>query len=267
MPTATALDIYCPNCGYNLRGLPSPRCPECGSAVDLTAASPVIPWRHRQRIGRIRAYLATLWTIIFRTGRIKNEVNAPTGYRDARRFWLITMAIAYLPCPLITLALLAAYDRSTSLLQIIQQNQYGIDYAAAAVNLGVIFFLLAATSLPSYFVMGRQMTIVRQNRAIAISYYGCAAWVFAPVAVGACFLGPPRESIFFWIFGASLCLAIIVVWYLNTLRLLRIATARRGKSALLMAVALPLAWIVLAVFLIAVFPFLLYTLLILLSAW
>lgn len=27
----------CPKCGYDLRGLPEPRCPECGAAVDPSA--------------------------------------------------------------------------------------------------------------------------------------------------------------------------------------------------------------------------------------
>ena len=29
-------DVSCPLCGYNLRGLRSPRCPECGRGVKLT---------------------------------------------------------------------------------------------------------------------------------------------------------------------------------------------------------------------------------------
>ena len=30
-------DLYCPNCGYNLRGIPEDRCPECGHGYDRGA--------------------------------------------------------------------------------------------------------------------------------------------------------------------------------------------------------------------------------------
>ncbi len=30
-------DLYCPQCGYNLRGIPEDRCPECGFGYDRGA--------------------------------------------------------------------------------------------------------------------------------------------------------------------------------------------------------------------------------------
>jgi hypothetical protein len=35
VPGASDLDIYCPHCDYNLRGLPELRCPECGHDFDV----------------------------------------------------------------------------------------------------------------------------------------------------------------------------------------------------------------------------------------
>ncbi len=32
-----SMEIYCPSCGYNLRGIPEIRCPECGFGFDRTA--------------------------------------------------------------------------------------------------------------------------------------------------------------------------------------------------------------------------------------
>jgi uncharacterized protein (DUF983 family) len=33
-------DVKCPRCGYNLRGLAVPRCPECGGEITLAIANP-----------------------------------------------------------------------------------------------------------------------------------------------------------------------------------------------------------------------------------
>ena len=35
--TNPAADLFCPNCGYNLRGIDSERCPECGVVIDREA--------------------------------------------------------------------------------------------------------------------------------------------------------------------------------------------------------------------------------------
>ena len=44
---------FCPDCGYDLRGISSDRCPECGHAVDPTSlAISIIPWTHRRSLGR-----------------------------------------------------------------------------------------------------------------------------------------------------------------------------------------------------------------------
>src|SRR4051812_12709994 len=49
---AAQLDLHCPQCGYNLRGIDSDVCPECGLAIDRVAfAQSQLPWSHRRRIG------------------------------------------------------------------------------------------------------------------------------------------------------------------------------------------------------------------------
>ena len=52
-------DAACPLCGYNLRGLTSPRCPECGEAVELSV-SLVEPYH--------KAWIATLVAILLPAG-------------------------------------------------------------------------------------------------------------------------------------------------------------------------------------------------------
>jgi len=57
-PTGSAYadDLFCPECGYSLRGLTSDRCPECGLALgQIRALGTTIPWAHRRAIGSWRA--------------------------------------------------------------------------------------------------------------------------------------------------------------------------------------------------------------------
>jgi len=61
-------DLYCPECGYSLRGLTSDRCPECGLRLDfIESAVSLIPWERRRELGRIRAYWQTVLMVLTRT--------------------------------------------------------------------------------------------------------------------------------------------------------------------------------------------------------
>ena len=45
--------IYCLDCGYDLRGSTSARCPECGFSLELLrTGESQIPWAHRRELGR-----------------------------------------------------------------------------------------------------------------------------------------------------------------------------------------------------------------------
>ena len=58
----TSRTWICPACGYDLRATTSDHCSECGLAIDRDALQQsAIPWAHRRQIGRVRAYLKTLW--------------------------------------------------------------------------------------------------------------------------------------------------------------------------------------------------------------
>src|SRR5258706_15900939 len=63
-------DVYCPHCAYNLRGVASSQCPECGQTVDRTIlAQSILPWAQRKRLGWIRAYWRTVWLAVVRSKR------------------------------------------------------------------------------------------------------------------------------------------------------------------------------------------------------
>src|SRR5688500_10823675 len=87
--TTPAGDTFlpCPACGYDLRGAPATRCPECGLQVDadLLRVSG-IPWTHRRTMGRVRAYLRTLRLMTFGGEAVALEPARPQDPRDARSF-------------------------------------------------------------------------------------------------------------------------------------------------------------------------------------
>jgi hypothetical protein len=266
----TSTDSWCPHCGYDLRGIDTGRCPECGGIIDAAARKPSqIPWRHRNRNGAVRSYIRTVLWVIFHPGRFRNELDVASNYRDARQFWMITVAIAYAPVLFTTALLYGKLPAGMSTAQVIADNQYGLNYAAVALNLGALFFLLAATALPSCFCVRRGMTIVQQNRAIALSYYGCAVLALSPLLLlctRAAVVGDRFEwGMPFWILTGVVALAMGITWLINTLRILFIATDRKRAGRVRLGMLLPLMWVLLAILLGVVFPFLLYSMLMLLG--
>ena len=93
--------IYCPSCGYDLRGSlqeQAARCPECGAQYDLaTLSQSRVPWMHRTELGRLRAWWRTCWMVLVRPKDLAASLNAPMPYADARRFWVICSALVSVP--------------------------------------------------------------------------------------------------------------------------------------------------------------------------
>jgi hypothetical protein len=98
-PPISAGDTFlpCPACGYDLRGAPIDRCPECGVVVDADALRVSgIPWAHRRRVGRVRAYLRTVRQVSFGSAALALEPARPQDQRDARAFHRVTAALVVL---------------------------------------------------------------------------------------------------------------------------------------------------------------------------
>jgi len=74
-------DIFCPQCNYNLRGIETRRCPECGLEFDpAKLRTSAIPWIHRQEIGWFRAYWRTAWLFTAKTKLFAEELCRPVSY-------------------------------------------------------------------------------------------------------------------------------------------------------------------------------------------
>ena len=86
--------LLCPECGFDLRGTGSERCGECGLEIDREALSVSgIPWAHRRRLGRVRAYVTTAWQIAIDRKALRYEAGKPQDVADGRAFRRVTGAL------------------------------------------------------------------------------------------------------------------------------------------------------------------------------
>jgi hypothetical protein len=236
---AYADDLYCPDCGYSLRGLTSERCPECGLRLNfIESAVSLIPWERRRELGRTRAYWQTAWLASFRPKRFCRAAYQPVSYPCAQKFRWLTVAQAYVAL-LLVLGTLEALG-----IELLEElaEETGWWFVAFA-GLCPLLALVALTGVPSYFFRPRTLPVERQNRAVALSYYGCAllgyalpnAAVLCMVLVGArLFAATPRAVV---MFGAALvggCFSgfVLLGCWLCWSRLARYALQRAGRRLL-----------------------------------
>lgn len=239
---AVEAELACPKCGYNLRGLREYRCPECGESFDPAALSETtLPWAHRRRLGRIRAYWRMVEIVTIRPGELAAQLAYPMNYCDAQRFRGVTVFLAWLP---LLIATINNQDGGERLHWIMPDG--------AAMGLGItvichmaaLAVLAAITGIPSYFFHPAGIDVERQNRAIALTYYTAApmslsAFVFL-ITLPLMAFGPLARAIALLI----LTLLQFLLWW----RAL-VVLARRGTCAdnlarvVFIAAATPLGWL------------------------
>lgn len=178
---ASAPDAICPQCMYNLRGIDSERCPECGYSIDFRNISePQLPWLQRHEIGSVRAYWRTVRTAIVRKKKFWEEISRPVSHGDAQRFRWITVVVTYLP--LIPLSLALIFDEPDAPFAWLMENEPGVfAVGIIVVHSCALLFLAGATGLPTYFFHPKRIPIEQQNRAVALSYYCCAPLAWLPI--------------------------------------------------------------------------------------
>jgi hypothetical protein len=176
MSESSSIDsLHCPQCRYNLFGIEnSSRCPECGLEIDRDTAVSRLPWSHRRQIGRVRAFFRTALLGTFRPRLIADEMNRPVSFADARKFRLICVGVAWVCVFIFSGALVCEFSELSRGLQM------GI---WMALGLGLWLHLIATTGLPSVFFHPSYLPVVRQNRAVALSYYSASPLAWTPVAM------------------------------------------------------------------------------------
>jgi hypothetical protein len=195
-PVPDEFDLLCEGCGYSLVGIMSERCPECGRRIDpneLPLAR--VPWLYRARIGRVKAYVKTVWAILRNPRGFAKELTRPVriSATDASRFRRVTIRLAWLALGFEILAALAfpILQRSTILsgVRTIEFIRLGIAVSAALIALGI--FLRMATDLPTFIWSGLP---AKPNDLAPLHCYASAPWLMLPltVAVGVAGLVLPQ---------------------------------------------------------------------------
>jgi hypothetical protein len=271
--------LVCPECGYDLRGIGSGQCPECGLAIDRAGMSVArIPWAHRNSLGWFKAYWRTNLLVIFRPKRLAEEIARPVSFADAKRFRQVTVFLAWLPMLITCVTVVVmAWGNATAGLHI-PTARLGWFLEAGTFIAGLLALwlaLLMISGVGSYFYHPASLPIKQQNRAIALSYYTCAplAWMWVPVALGALWgtiadqdMGKQGfgEKLYAFGAGASM-LVIIILFWLRTAGLMRKVTHCGTGRSLAMTLYLPFAWWVCFVIALLIPAALLYVSLMILS--
>jgi len=249
---AIAEDLFCQNCGYNLRGLTGDACPECGgSLAGVRSQVSQIPWVHRKQLGWWRAYWKTVFFVMFRQRQFAEEMARPVSYRDSQSFRWVTVGFAYLPILLANLLVMLFPIRQNEFLYALRTTWW----LSISLQLGYLLFLAAATGVPTYFFHPRRVPVGQQNRAVALSYYLCAPLAFTalPMAfvLGLLFItNSPTGIVQIWLERMRidlLCILLAIAlgagvpgaWWLGLNRLARRVLPQSAHRATLVSVAVP----------------------------
>ena len=254
-------DLFCPECGYNLRGLTGGRCPECGREFDLASlAVSQIPWVHRDQIGVFRAYWRTAWLVTSQTRRLCDESIRPVSYRDAQRFRWVTILHVYLPVLLATIAIYV-YPPSWSFGIGLVDEAYKIVWPVVTLNVGLVLVLAAITGVPSYFMHPRAQPTEQQNRAVALSFYACGPLAWLPLALLLGSVGPvldyywnaiggDSDMLLLWAvlptaLGLCMVVALPTIWWVGLIGLARRTLQQRPGRVCMLALLVPILWLAL----------------------
>lgn len=258
-----AYDVFCEGCGYSLAGLTGNRCPECGNIFnpnELPFAR--VPWLHRKRLGRWRAYWKTVAMASFSPGKFARELCRPVriSVKDAQSFrrttlWLATISIvvAVSAAPLIA-ALWLAVPRwwlmwrwwQVHALPTISLLLLNIAAAIAALQL----FLRLMTDMPLFIWKG--LPSLPPSQLAPVHHYACAPLAF--VAIGAvigaalvfrlivAFPLAANEAPF--VLGSCAVAVVFAIWlWVVALGMMKSSSGASSRRLVAMAIYLPIHWL------------------------
>jgi hypothetical protein len=271
----------CPACDYDLRGIQSSNCPECGLPIGDTPALR-IPWQDRQELGRVRAFSQTVYLAIFHPMKFSVAVGWQIDLRSAYLFRLWVSVLAAAPPILILLMMIwhyggmgliespfgyySLFDNAHWLLW-----EMNLMWVAGATLLpilpiGAMLAMWLITGSAKFWFTRGISNGVRRERAAAISFYACAplALLFVPAAaLGAMVIGSPGWQVGQGSgIGLSLCAAVsvatglmlLIAWWWRTVVLMKGATRCGWMRSIMALIGLPIFWSISALLGLMIWP-------------
>jgi hypothetical protein len=190
-------DLICGGCRYNLKGIASDRCPECGRLIDRAHLTlHLIPWEQRRDIGKIAAFLRMIWRGMFDVPALAAHAQRPVSYAAAVRFRLVLVFWVGL---LGALALGWAILNNSSSSPLGRMTQFEpleweqalwlfflnpISFGVSLIALWIWLWL--ATGINAALVPLKGLSIEQQNRAMALAQYSCAPLALLPLVFLMC---------------------------------------------------------------------------------
>ncbi len=251
-------DFFCPECAYNVRGVTGDCCPECGYSLETIRSSETrLPWAVRDRIGRVRAYWRTVRMVMFRQRRLCEEIARPISFADSQKFRWVTIALAYAPVLVSTLIAYATVKAPFD--DAMFDGLYAAVWPTAVLHVCFVLYLAAATGVPSYFFHPRFLPVGLQNRAVALSYYGCAplAWLFVVLVVAslAAAMDMHARGLSVIVLGVwTMIAALYLPWWLVLRRIARRTMPHSPLRLAVISVAVPALWLALALLIFLIVP-------------
>ncbi|MCH7596426.1 MAG: hypothetical protein IID35_07690 [Planctomycetes bacterium] len=244
-------DLFCQECAYNLRGLTGDRCPECGNSLEgVRSFVPKIPWVRRSEIGWFRAYMKTVWYVMFNQRRFCEEMARPVDFADSQKFRWVTVALAWVPLfAVLVVALALGLSSALELSFLRDPTEKG--WSVVILLTSALLFLVAATGVPSYFFHPRGVDTELQNRAIALSYYSSGVLSFIGVPLLALVVGvnlgiATDWGTFFILVGFLVPCGQFVAWWLDLNHLIRRLLPQQPARAVWVVLGVPALWCFLA---------------------
>lgn len=258
-------DLLCEGCGYSLIGLGGDRCPECGKVFE-PAQLPYarIPWLHRRRIGRLRAYWRTVGMVLFRPARFVSELRRPVRISadDARRFrsltiWLATILVAMVVMSFLVVTVLAQGfgPRSLAWTRVwwwFVFKTLALEFTEGLIPLAAFHILLrAATDMPLFIWKGvpslppTQLSPVHHYASAPLAVVAVMVpliWAMGPLLVGN-FLQQRSGATATGFYLMGLLLVWMLWTWIISLKMMRAAGGATRRQVVLLGLYLPVHWL------------------------
>jgi hypothetical protein len=215
----------------------------------------------------MRAYLRTTWLAIRRPAQLAAEIARPVSLDDALAFRRVTTAVIALPFILVALIAVLSSGVMPMSSAVSMPREFGAEWVAIPfLAASGWFFVLTAAGVQSYWFHPSSIPVVRQNRAVALSYYATAPLAVMPIVLPIIVMlvavepWAERHQAMLWyvlpIIGL-VAVTVVAVSIATTLSasavMLRRTTHCGAARVVSLVVGLPIAWLLLAgIFLVAV---------------